>query len=97
MIAENSSRRVPHEQTALVAAAQLLLYPSCVQNRKTVQEMFGEFCREAAVLTAVFIPLDLVILEKPLTLQWVIVILGSSGGLLGLGMACERLRKQEVQ
>jgi hypothetical protein len=33
-----------------------------MDNRKTVGEMLGEFLREAAVLTAVFIPLDRVML-----------------------------------
>jgi len=62
-------------------------------ERKTVLEMFGEFCREAAVLTAVFIPLDLILVERSLTLVWGIAILGISGSLLTLGMAVERWRK----
>ena len=64
-----------------------------MSERKSVLEMSGEFCREAAVLTAVFIPLDLVLIERPLTLFVGVVILGISGGLLALGMAVERWRK----
>jgi hypothetical protein len=55
--------------------------------------MFGEFCREAAVLTAVFIPLDLVLIDRPLTPAWGVAILGISGGLLTLGIVVERWRK----
>jgi hypothetical protein len=62
-------------------------------ERKTILEMFGEFCREAAVLTAVFMPLDLILIERSLTLAWGVAILGISGGLLTLGMAMERWRK----
>ena len=64
-----------------------------MSDRKSVSEMFGEFCREAAVLTGVFIPLDLILVDRALTLGSGIVILGISGGLLTLGMALERLRK----
>jgi hypothetical protein len=64
-----------------------------VEDRKAITEMLGEFFREAAVLTAVFIPLDLVILERPLTLGWGILILALPAGLFGLGMAFERLRR----
>jgi len=56
--------------------------------------MLGECLREAAVLIGVFIPLDRLILGEPLTLWWGIVILGLVGSLLGIGMACERLRKE---
>ena len=63
-----------------------------MSERKSVLEMFGEFCREAAVLTAVFIPLDLVLIDRPLTLGWIVAILGMAGGLLAIGIACERWR-----
>ena len=63
-----------------------------MSDRKSVLEMFGEFCREAAVLTAVFIPLDFVLIDAALTLVRWIAILGISGGLLAIGMACERWR-----
>ncbi len=55
--------------------------------------MVGEFFREAAVLTAVFIPLDRVLLGEPLTLGWWITIIGLSGGSLAVGVAFERWRK----
>ena len=58
-----------------------------MSERKSVLEMFGEFCREAAVLTAVFIPLDLVLIDRPLTLGWIVAILGMAGGLLAIGIA----------
>jgi len=63
-------------------------------DRKTVAEMLGEFFREASVLTAVFVPLDLVLMDRPLTVSWGVVILGMSGGLLTIGMALERTRKR---
>jgi hypothetical protein len=56
--------------------------------------MFGEFFREAAVLTAVFIPVDLVLTGRPLTLGLGVVILAISGSLLAAGMAFEQLRKK---
>ena len=65
-----------------------------MSDRKTIPEMFGEFFREAAVLTTVFIPLDLVLTGKPLTLGLGVVILAISGSLLAAGMAFEQLRKK---
>jgi hypothetical protein len=61
-----------------------------MSDRKSVLEMFGELCREAAVLTAVFIPLDFVLIDAALTLVRWIAILGIAGGLLAIGIACER-------
>jgi hypothetical protein len=63
-----------------------------MDDRKTIAEMFGEFLREAAVLTAVFIPLDRALIGETLTLGWIVAILGVSGTLLALGMAVERKR-----
>ena len=63
-----------------------------MSERKTLLEMAGEFFREAAVLTAVFIPLDFVLIDAALTLVRCIAILGISGGLLAVGIACERWR-----
>ena len=65
-----------------------------MDNRKPIAEMFGEFLREAAVLTVVFIPLDRAMIREALTLGWVVAILGISGGLLTAGMTLERKRKQ---
>jgi hypothetical protein len=56
-----------------------------VNERKTVAEMTGEFFREAAVLTAVFIPLDRLLLGEPLTVWAWMAIIGISGGSFGLG------------
>lgn len=64
-----------------------------MSDRKSVPEMMGEVFREAAVLTAVFIPLDLLLVDAPLTLGRWIAILGISGGSLAIGVACERWRK----
>ena len=63
-------------------------------DRKTVLEMVGEFFREAAVLTAVFIPLDRVMISEPLTVGWAVAILLISGGSLALGVAVERMRNK---
>jgi len=64
-----------------------------MNDRKTVGEMLGEFLREAAVLTAVFIPLDRAMMGEALTPGWGVAILGISGGLLATGMGVERKRK----
>ena len=63
-----------------------------MSDRKAVLEMVGEFFREAAVLTAVFIPLDRMMTSEALTVGWAIAILLISGGSLALGVAVERLR-----
>jgi hypothetical protein len=75
------------------AAGTGLARTVAMADRKMVLEMFGEFCREASVLTAVFIPLDLVLIDRSLTPGWGVAIIGISGGLLTLGMAVERWRK----
>jgi hypothetical protein len=67
---------------------------SGVHDRKTIGEMVGEFLREAAVLSAVFVPLDRIMMGDTLTLRWVVSIIVTSGGLLTLGIAAERLRKK---
>lgn len=64
-----------------------------MHERKTIAEMFGEFFREAAVLTAVFIPLDRVILGEPLTVWLWLAIIAISGGSLAVGITVERRRK----
>jgi hypothetical protein len=64
-----------------------------MHERKTVAEMLGEFFREASVLTAVFIPLDKLLLGESLTVWSLIAIIGISGGTLCLGMVIERRRK----
>jgi hypothetical protein len=71
----------------------VLAWKADVNERKTTAEMGGEFLREAAVLTAVFIPLDFVMVSEPLTVWAWIAILGISGGSFAAGVAVERVRK----
>jgi hypothetical protein len=52
--------------------------------------MIGEFLREVAVLTAVFIPLDRAMADKPLTTVGFVVMLSVSAGLLAGGIVIER-------
>jgi hypothetical protein len=65
-----------------------------MSDRRTIAEMLGEFFREAAVLTGVFIPLDRVLLGEPLTVWSWFAILGISGGSLAVGIVFERKRQQ---
>jgi hypothetical protein len=62
---------------------------SRMADRRTAGEMIGEFLREAAVLVAVFLPLDRMLTNSPLTLGWYVAILGLSGSLLGVGILVE--------
>jgi hypothetical protein len=64
-----------------------------MSDRKSLLEMLGEFFREAAVLTAVFIPLDRLLMDEPLTIGLWITILGISGVSLAIGFVMERKRK----
>ncbi len=61
-------------------------------ERKTVAEMIGELLREAALLVGVFMPLDMVFSEKPLSGP--VLALGTTIFLLCLvfGVAIEVLR-----
>jgi hypothetical protein len=61
--------------------------------RKTVAEMFGDFWREAAVLTAVFLPMDWILVEKNV-LTWTFFLnsVGLCLGLLVFGIVIERVR-----
>jgi len=63
--------------------------------KRTVGELAVDFLREAAVLTAVFIPLDRVVSkEEPFTEQWVwITVLVSVGLFLG-AVILEKLRTE---
>lgn len=60
--------------------------------KKTIAVMIGEMLREAAVLVGVFIPLDIVFTQKPLSRP--LLVLGELFFLLclGLGVAIERFR-----
>jgi len=62
------------------------------RERKDVPEMVGQFLREAGVLLAVFIPLDMVISGKAVaTMTFVLGMVGSLV-FLTLGVTVERLR-----
>ena len=45
-------------------------------EKATVAEMIAELLREAAILVAVFGPLERLINDKPLTFSWVFIIVG---------------------
>jgi len=64
-----------------------------VNERLTVLQMVGEFCREAAVLVTVFSPLERVVNGHQFTLGWFVITLGISGALLVAGIVTERRRK----
>ncbi len=64
-----------------------------MNGKQTVAQMLGEFVREAAVLVAVFAPLDMAIQKTPFTLLNVIAILASVGFLLVLGILIEVARR----
>ncbi len=64
-----------------------------MNGKQTVAQMLGEFVREAAVLLAVFAPLDMAIQKTPFTLLNVIAILASVGFLLVLGILIEVARQ----
>jgi hypothetical protein len=61
-------------------------------EKKTVAEMIGELFRETALLVGVFIPLDMVFTEKPLSRA--VLAFGMAIFLLclALGIVIERLR-----
>jgi uncharacterized membrane protein YczE len=63
--------------------------------RQKIARMLGEFLREAAVLTAVFVPLvRLIEQEKPLTFWWLFITLLVSITLLAVGILIEvRIRE----
>ncbi len=65
-----------------------------MNGKQTVAQMLGEFVREAAVLVAVFAPVDIMAIQKtPLTLLDVFAILAVVGFLLVLGILIEVARK----
>lgn len=63
-------------------------------ERDSIAKMCGEFLREAGLLVAVFIPLDLTINGHPLTIAWSVAMIGIPMFLFILGMAIERKRRQ---
>jgi hypothetical protein len=58
-------------------------------EKDTIAEMIAELMREAAVLVAVFGPLERLINEKPLTFSWVFIIVGLVLVLAVAGIAIE--------
>jgi len=68
--------------------------PSSRHERDSIARMLGEFLREAAVLVAVFIPLDRAVRGDRLTVGWGIAIVALPTFLLMLGMGIERTRWQ---
>ena len=64
-------------------------------ERLGIAEMVGEFLREAAVLVAVFIPLDLAISDDHnLTFWWGVAIVVLPVGFFAAGVWIERTRRQ---
>jgi hypothetical protein len=64
-----------------------------VDGQKTTAEMISEYLREAAVLVAVFIPLDRILSQgKIFTRQWFWITVGISTVLLVAGITLERVR-----
>jgi hypothetical protein len=62
-------------------------------ERASIGQMLGEFLREAAVLTVVFLPMDKFIRGDALTWGFIGAIVSLSGGLLIAGMTFERKRE----
>ena len=64
---------------------------------KTIAEMISEYLREAAVLVAVFIPLDRILSQgKSFTRRWFWITVGVSAVLLIAGITLERVRPAEA-
>lgn len=59
------------------------------RTKRRVQRMMGEFCREVAVLVAVFAPLDFVLRERPLTTVYFLVTVMVVAAFLYAGMRLE--------
>lgn len=65
-----------------------------MDRQKTIAEMISEYLREAAVLVAVFIPLDRILSQgKAFTRQWFWITVGVSAVLLVAGITLERVRQ----
>ena len=56
--------------------------------------MIGETLREAAVLFGVFMPLDLALQGRELTIGWALTIVALPVALLASGVTLERTRRQ---
>ena len=65
-----------------------------MDRQKSIAEMISEYLREAAVLVAVFIPLDRILSQgKTFTRQWFWITVGVSAVLLVAGITLERVRQ----
>lgn len=64
-------------------------------ERDSIGKMLGEFLREAAVLTVVFLPMDKFIRGDTLTWKFIGAIVSLSGVLLIAGITFERRRKSQ--
>jgi hypothetical protein len=86
---EDPHAAAPSEQR--VAAPQ----PADKPDRKDgIAKMFGEFFREAAVLAFVFIPLDLLINQRPVTIVWGVTIVVVPMVFFAVGVYLERTRRE---
>ena len=56
---------------------------------RTTARLIGEFMREAAVLVAVFVPLDWTVENRPLTTSLVVAIIVVVAGLMSVGVLLE--------
>lgn len=63
-------------------------------NRLGIAEMLAEALREAAVLVAVFSPLEMTFSDKPTTPLWVLEMLALAVALLVTGVLLERKRRR---
>ena len=70
----------------------LLLHLLGMYAKKTVAEMLGEFLREAAVLLAVFIPLEAALRREAFMWWWFRATVIAAVPILAMGMIVERRR-----
>ncbi len=57
-----------------------------VRTRRQIRRMFGEFFREAAVLLAVFAPLDVVLRDRGVTTLYLLNTVAIAASCFGLGI-----------
>ena len=63
-------------------------------KRLGIAEMLAEALREAAVLVAVFCPLETTFSDKPMTQAWVVKMVAVAMALLVTGVILERIRRR---
>ncbi len=86
---ENIVRPAVHDFTT---AVERLTPP---EPKKRMQEMLGEYLRDAAVLVLIFVPVDLLIprslnQQKPIEARWLLATLALSFAMLVVGILAER-------